>query len=333
MKRVGYIMDLITQMDNLYWAWIKARRGKVKKKEVLLYESQLDENISLLRRQLQAGKVQVGDYHYFMIYDPKERQICAAPFSERVLHHALMNVCHDNFEKHLISDTYATRKHKGTYAALDKAQFYAKKFDWFVKMDVRKYFDSINHSVLMSQLERVFKDKTLLSVFNQILASYHTKNGQGLPIGNLTSQYFANHYLSSADHYAKEHLKVAGYIRYMDDILMFGNDKHRLLIMARRFKEYVHTTLKLHLKQWVHAKTDYGISFLGYRVFPYSIRLNKRSKMRFYQKVKDYNDNLNRLIWDEKEYQLHILPLLAFVEYADTDKWRKKIFWDENRRL
>ncbi|HHB79309.1 MAG TPA: RNA-directed DNA polymerase [Saprospiraceae bacterium] len=333
MKRKGNLMGSIAAMDNLYRAWIKARRGKHQKLDVLAFESQLDKNLRKLQFQLLEVNVQVGDYHYFMIFDPKERQICAAPFSERVLHHALMNICHDSFEKHLIGDTYATRKNRGTYAALDRARSFSKKYQWFVKMDVRKYFDSINHVVLGSQLSQMFKDKDLLKVFDQILGSYSTDEGKGVPIGNLTSQYFANHYLSGADHFAKEQLGVKGYIRYMDDVLMFGNNKGQLLGAAKKFVDYLRTYLKLELKPLVHAKTSFGIPFLGYKVFPYQVRLNKRSKARFRKKVKEYHDNLTIGVWDESAYQMHILPLLAFVEYADTLKYRKKIFWDKSHRL
>ncbi|GHT32987.1 hypothetical protein FACS189415_2290 [Bacteroidia bacterium] len=120
------------------------------------------------------GNIQVGDYHYFTIFDPKERIICAAAFGERVMHHALMNVCHPNFEQYQIYHSYASRIGKGTYAALKQACVYQKQYDWFLKLDVRKYFDSIDHDILKHLLSKRFKDKTLLNIFDKIIDSYNS---------------------------------------------------------------------------------------------------------------------------------------------------------------
>lgn len=133
--------------------------------------------------------VSVGDYHYFKVFDPKERSICAAAFNERVLHHALMNVCHPIFERAQIFDSYASRIGKGTYAALDRASHFTKRYKWFLKLDFKKYFDSIQHGVVKSQLQRLFKDQELLNIFNSIIDTYEVAPSQGVPIGNLTSQY------------------------------------------------------------------------------------------------------------------------------------------------
>lgn len=158
MKREGYLMERIADPDNLRLAFWKAKRGKSAKLEVMAYQKNLDKNLLFLRNELIAGEVTVGNYHYFKVYDPKERQICAAAFSERVLHHALMHVCHDNFEKYQIYDSYASRLGKGTFAALERATLFQKQYPWFLKLDVRKYFDSIDHSILKNLLRKRFKD-------------------------------------------------------------------------------------------------------------------------------------------------------------------------------
>ena len=220
MKRVNHLLPLITDMDNLRLAFWKASKGKRHAANVLAYQNELEGNLWQLRQQIQQAQVQVGEYRYFTIYEPKQRQICAAAFGEQVLHHTLMNVCHPHFERKLIYDTYACRRGKGTYAALDRAQAYTRRYAWFLKLDVKQFFATIHHDVLKRQLARVFKEPQLLSIFYQVIDSFSSEENRGLPIGNLTSQYFANHYLSSLDHYIKQELRIPAYVRYMDDVMI-----------------------------------------------------------------------------------------------------------------
>ena len=321
MKRAGNLINSIADVDNLYLAWTKARRGKATKQNVIEFEKNLDKNILDLREGILSGNVPVGEYNYFTIYDPKVRRICAAAFPERVLHHALMNICETYFERHLIFHSYATRKNKGTYAALDTARFFNKKNKFFVKLDVRKYFDSISHNKLKQLLRRLFKDKTLLTIFDRIIDSYSVEAGRGLPIGNLTSQFFANYYLSFADHYAKEQLRIKYYVRYMDDIVFWGDDKNELNFKTLQFKNYIKDFLLLDLKPAIIDKTKNGLPFLGYKLFPYYVRLNRRSKLRFKKKIKQYYKKFG----NETDLKNHLMPLMSFVLYADTRKLREKV--------
>jgi retron-type reverse transcriptase len=324
MKRKGNLISEITSFDNLCLAWYKAQRGKAAKPEVLGFEKNLNENLNQLKHQLLSNALVVGDYQYFTIHDPKKRTICAAAFSERVLHHALMNICHPVFEKHLIHDTYATRLNKGTHAALNRAVFFLKKYPCFAKLDVRKYFDSIDHQILMLQLNRLFKDQNLTGVFRKIISSYQTANNKGLPIGNLTSQYFANHYLSGADHYALQYLKVPAFIRYMDDMLFFDNDRMVLKHKVEQFVEYLREKLKLEVKPIIFGHHQKGLPFLGYKLYRHTTKLNKRSKKRFVTKMRKYCFNVRSGIWAESTFQAHALPLLSFLDFADTLHFRKK---------
>ena len=191
MKRENNLIEKITEPDNLRLAFWKARKAKEGKMEVTEFRKELDKKLLTLQEELLSGNVQVGNYHYFTIFDPKERLICAASFKERVLHHAIMNICHVNFEKFQIFDSYASRLGKGTYAALERAKFFQVKYKWFLKLDVRKYFDTIDHCILKQLLAKRFKDLSLLNVFFNIIDSYETSTGKGLPIGNLTSHAFA----------------------------------------------------------------------------------------------------------------------------------------------
>lgn len=322
MKRAGFLIEKIAERDNLLLAFYKAKRGKQYKKEVISFGNDLEPNINKLQGEIINANVSVGKYHTFTITDPKKRNIYAASFDERVLHHAIMNVCHQFFERNLIYDTYATRIDKGVYKALDKAIFASKKYKYVAKLDFKKYFDTISHSVLKEKLSRMFKDKKLLDVFSQIIDTYSVSEGRGIPIGNLTSQYFANYYLSSLDHYVKEELKMPIYIRYMDDILMFENDKEKIKRSVNLIKKYSIEKLKLSLKTPVIKYTEDTVSFLGYKIGRNIVLLNSRSRNRFCKKLLKYEKFLLNDKWDEKEYQFHIMPLISFVNYAYTKKMR-----------
>lgn len=324
MKRENDLMPLVADPDNIRLAFWKARKAKEAKKEVADFRRLLDDNVLLLRNELLLGNVRVGQYHYFTIHDPKERKICAASFRERILHHALMNVCHANFDKFQISDSYASRLGKGTYAALDRASHFQKKYKWFLKLDIRKFFDSIDHDILKSMLANRFKDKVLLRVFFQIIDSYQTQKGKGLPIGNLTSQYFANHYLALADHHIKEKLQAPAYVRYMDDMVVWTNDKSTLLKIGKNFQLFIETELLLKLKPFCLNSTDKGLSFLGYLLYPGKILLNRNSKKRFISKFTRYSALLENGCWSQTDYKMHVLPLIAFVKHANTYQLRRK---------
>ena len=324
MKRENDLIPLIADPENLRLAFWNARKSKDGKMEVADFRKTLDKNLLLLRNELLSGNMQVGNYHYFTIYDPKERKICAALFRERVLHHAIMNVCHANFEKYQISDSYASRMGKGTYAAIERAAGFQKKYKWFLKLDVRKYFDSIDHEVLKSMIRKRFKDPALLHVFFQIIDSYQIIVGKGLPIGNLTSQYFANHYLAFADHHIKEKLHAQAYVRYMDDMVIWADDKNSLLNMGIEFQKFIESELSLTLKPFCLNSTDKGLPFLGYVLFPTAVLLNNRSRKRFKTKMKQYTYKLNNEEWSQIEYQAHVLPLIAFVKHANTFSLRTK---------
>lgn len=325
MKRTGNLIEPIAEMDNLRLAFWKANRAKEGKLENREFAANLSSNLLQMRNDILCGDVSVGDYHYFKIFDPKERTICAASFRERVLHHAIMNVCHHVFERFQIYDSYATRIGKGQYAALERAKIFQKKYMWFCKLDVRKYFDSVNHDVLIDLLRRKFKDKKLLLLFEKIIHSYYTKKGQGLPIGNLTSQYFANFYLGHADHFIEEELRISAYLRYMDDMVFWGNDKKNLLLKRNLFVEYINKRLKLDVKPDCINRNDKGLPFLGYVLFPRISRLNKRSKARFIRKLKIYELLLAKNIWTQENFALHVLPLISFTEFAESKNFRKKI--------
>jgi RNA-directed DNA polymerase len=307
-------MEAIAEPANLRLAFWKAAKSKRAKADCRAFEDRLEENVVSLRAELLSGSVDVGDYHTFTIHDPKERTICAASFRERVLHHALMNVCEPVLERAAIFDSYACRKGRGQQVAVRRAMSYARQSGWFLKMDIRKYFDSIDQEVLRGLLRRRFKDVRLMEVFDRILATYQTAPGRGLPIGNLTSQHFANYYLAPLDRFLKERLQCRSYVRYMDDFVVWGETAAELREVWRQVEAMLAAELKLELKFNVMLnRTECGMDFLGYRIFPDDLRLAKRSKRRFASKFRAYEREHRDGVWSELELQQRMTSLIAFT--------------------
>ncbi len=318
MKRAGDLIDRIADPDNLRLAFWKAGKGKRYTREVETYRKDLDKNLRLLGAQILRGVIEVGDYFYFKIFDPKERDICAAAFREQVLHHALMNVCHDSFERVQIFHSYASRKGKGTHAAVAQSKLNSEQYGFYLKLDVKQFFASLHHDVLQRQVRHIIKDPIVLQIFDTIIKSYASSPNRGVPIGNLTSQYLANHYLSPLDWFIKDKLQIKGYVRYMDDMVLWHNDKAVLLNARDKIADFMRTELFCELKQEQLNYTAKGLPFVGYNIFPHHIRLTQRSKRRFFRKMAAVEDKYHSGEWTEEVCQVHARPLLAFVRKADV---------------
>lgn len=325
MKRYGHIVELIADYNNILYAYYKALRGHRFSAQVSFFSSELDDNIRKIRDTLEKGEIIIHPFNKFIITDPKIRQICAPTFFDRVQQHAIMNVCHDFFDRRLISDTYASRPGKGVYAALDRIMEFSRRFDLYVKLDVRKYFDSIDHEILKKELARLFKDLRLLAIFYKIIDSYEVLPGKGIPIGNLTSQYFANLYLSKIDFYMKSKYGVRGYIRYMDDVVMFGKNKDEIKKMMTAFISFAKNNLLLEIKPPVLGWCTQGITVLGYKVFSYYMKLSRKGKYRFKNKMSSLFRMLNNGIISQEQFALKSIPLIAFTKHAETLNYRKMV--------
>ncbi len=322
------MFENIMDADNLRLASWKAAKGKRYAPSVLAFQQDLETNLLHLQKQIACGRVEVGNYHYFKVFEPKERQICASAFREQVLHHAMMNICHDYFERAQIFDSYASRKGKGTYAAIARARHFTSRYPWFLKLDVRKFFETIHHDVLKGQLARLFKEPRLLEVFFRIIDSYEASADRGLPIGNLTSQYFANHYLSGLDHFIKENLRIAAYVRYMDDMVLWSREKADLKKALVLIAAFIQNNLRCSLKPEILNKTGLGLPFLGYRIFPHHVRLLQKSKIRFIRKMREIEAHYQLGDWTEAACQRRVLPLIAFTQHADSKTFRKNVLLD-----
>ncbi len=326
MKRANNLIPLIVEPDNLRLALWKAQKGKKWSNAVRhYYDAGWQSGLLALRKEIASGEVSVGDYYFFTIFDPKEREICAPAFREQILHHALMNVCHEYFERKQIFDSYASRKGKGTYKALERAKYYTDKYSWYLKLDVKKFFANIQHEILKQQLDSLFKENVLLGIFRQIINSYEDTASRGVPIGNLSSQYFANHYLSAFDHWVKEELRCKAYIRYMDDMILWASTKTTLRDALKGIQTQMEQ-LSLVLKPAQLNQCQFGLPVLGYRVYPeQQVRLGKRAKRRFIKQIEDLDQAYAAGLLSEDSYQRRLQSLTAFTTHAQARAFRQKV--------
>ena len=292
MKRAQYLFEQIVTFDNLRLAWTKARRGKGFTKPVQKFSKDVNGSLEEIRHRLLSSDQCWGHYRRFKITDPKERIISAASFDERIMHHAIMNIVEPVIERQMIYHTYACRIGKGTHRAVKYAYEQCRNYPCFIKLDVRKYFDSVNHDILKSLLARIIKDGRCLLLLYGIIDSYCTVSAsekhaaKGLPIGNLTSQFFANLYLSPLDHYVLEELHASAYVRYMDDFVLWGSSRFSLCTQLRAIRTFCKERLSLTLKEPVVSSCAAGIPFLGCRITSDGIRLLQKTLRRKRRKIK-----------------------------------------------
>lgn len=332
MKRTGNLFETVCSFKNLWLAYQKASRGNGKKEEAARFSFNLERELLLLREELSQGTYCPGRYRYFKIYYPKERTISVAPFRDRVVHHAIVNVLEPIYEKSFIFDSYATRKNKGTHRAIKRAQVFFGQNAYYLKFDVDKYFDTVSHEILLALVARKIKDKGLLALLKVIVANNDVSRGltlgKGLPIGNLTSQFFANVYLDAYDHYAKEIVKAKYYIRYMDDMVLFHNDRAYLKEALMLTKQFLQERLGLRLKEsatFLNTRLN-GIPFLGFRVFPSLLRIKAENVRRFKAKIRLREKQLQAGIIDEERYCMSVASLVGHVKFADSIQFRRDIF-------
>ena len=282
----------ICSIENLELAYYKASKRKKSANSFLFFRKNEEVNVQKIQQRLLSATWECGAYKQFRIFEPKERLITAAPFEDRIVHHALINVLEPLFERQFVFHTYACRKGKGTHAAIRQAQKFCKNGMFFLKLDVRKYFDSIDHDILKKRLRRLTNEGRANDLFQKIIGSYTSELAQkqnlqkGIPLGNLTSQFFANLYLSDADHYVLEVLKADGYIRYMDDILIFSKSLRHLKIIHKKLAEYCKENLALELKPPVFGRCDLGIPFLGKLVTKTQIKTLSEKRRLKAKKIK-----------------------------------------------
>jgi RNA-directed DNA polymerase len=344
------LYERVHDWDNLCLAYFQAGRGKRGQANVAAFEYRLEEELLAIRRQLRSQSYSPGDYVSFYIHEPKRRLISAAPFRDRVVHHALCNVIEPLFERSFIHDSYANRVGRGTHRALDRAQDFARRFRYVLSCDVRQFFPSIDHAILRAALARKLRDPGVLWLVDRILASgvgvlaeeydmvwfpgddlFAATRAKGLPIGNLTSQFWANCYLNSFDHFVKRELRCCkqrgGYARYVDDMLFFGDDKRQMWTWKQAVIERLAgLRLTIHERRAQVLPVSEGFPFLGFVVYPNKRRLKRRKGVayarRFRAMVLDYADGLISL----DQLNASVQGWVNHVRYGDTEGLRRAIF-------
>lgn len=291
MKRTGFLFESTASFENLAASAWEAASGKRSRHDVARFLFELEVRILELQSELLDGTYRPGPYHVFRVRDPKDRQICAAPFRDRVVHHAVCRSLAPLFERRFIHDSWACRPGKGSHQALRRCQGFARAGGWFLKCDIRKFYDSVSHAVLRERLGRLLKDRRLLELLDRIIANVppESRPGRGIPIGNLTSQHFANLYLDPLDHWIRQELRPAAYLRYMDDFVLFGRSREELTARLGRLREFLGERLALELneRRTLQAPVWRGIPFLGFQVFPGTIRARRSRFRRSLRRLRD----------------------------------------------
>ena len=338
------LQDQLATWENLSLAYQNASRGKRGRAATAAFELYLGDHLVQLRDELGDQTWQPGGYQSFYIHEPKKRLISAAPFQDRVVHHALCNLTVPHFERRLYFDCYANRPGKGTHRALDRCQQFARRYRFCLPCDIVQFFPAIDHAVLRSILQRMLPDASLFWLIDRILSSgarvlaeeyrmvffpgdeescsFAAARPRGLPIGNLTSQWWANCYLSPFDEFIKRELRVPGYLRYVDDFILFGYDKARLWQQRSALIERLQRfRLIIHEASSVPRPVEEGISFLGFILFPQKRRLKASKRYHFRRKL---NSMIKRFA-PEKQIQASLQGWINHVRYANTIGLRKAV--------
>ena len=328
MKRIGHLFEKIVTFENLMRAAKRAARGKKAKNSVARYVIDMEKEAIKLQEEFVTETYQPMPYNQFMIYEPKERNICSSDFRDRVAHHAICGIIEPVFERRLIKDSYACRVGKGTHAAIKRCQEFSRQHRYFLKCDISKYFESIDHDLLKNLLSRIFKDEKLLRLLDRIIdhSVPGSTLGKGVPIGNLTSQHFANLYLGELDHFIKETLRVPGYVRYMDDFILFHDSKEFLKDTHQKIEAFISHELALKLKEkaTILAPVSQGIPFLGFRVFRGLIRVQRKNLVRLRRSIKRREAQFIEGKISEEKLVLSMNSLIEHISQADSTSLLRK---------
>lgn len=322
-KRLASTYDTIISPENLLEAWREFIRGKHKRKDVEEFELHLADNILAIHRELSLKTYRHSRYEAFNISDPKPRNIHKALVRDRVVHRAIYRVLYPFFDQLFVADSYSCRNDKGVHKTLDRFQSFARKASqnhtrtvWALKCDVRKFFASIDQSILRHILERHIPDQDILNLLSEIIGSFHTEEGKGLPLGNLTSQLLVNVYMNEFDQFMKHQAKAKYYIRYADDFVTFSDNKEQLkkiLLQINAFLEF-RLGLKLHPDKVFIKTVASGVDFLGWTHFPDHRVLRTVTKNRAFRSIR------------EKESKPETVEsYLGLLKHGNGHKLRKRI--------
>lgn len=320
----------------LYRGYRRARRGKSDRAEILRFEQNLEENLIQLQNELIWGEYRTSPYRLFCVYEPKQRLVASLPFRDRVVQHALVEQMEPIWEWRFIYHSYACRPGKGMHAGAHQAQAWLREIRrrhgrvYALKADISKYFPSIDHDVLIAQLERHVACARTLDMSREIIESWGPR---GLPIGNLTSQLWANVYLHDLDMHCKQGLRLRRFMRYMDDFLVLHHDKGYLHEVRRHLTDWLRHELRLELNAKtqvfpVHRDQGRGLDYLGYRIWPDRMRLRKDSVKRMRRRLADMQRGYSQGDVSLEEIRQRIASWIGHAQHADSERIREKLLGD-----
>lgn len=286
----------LISIESLFQAWDEFKKGKRKKSDVQLFERDLEDNLFDLHYQLKSKTYRHGSYQEFYVNDPKRRHIHKASVADRIVHHLLYKYLYKMLDKTFIYDSYSCRLNKGTHKVVKRLEYFARRAsenytrDCFaLKCDIKKFFANVDHEILINLLRAKVSDRNIIWLLEQVISSFSSEDDQkkGIPLGNLTSQIFANIYLNELDKFIKHKLKIKYYLRYADDFMIIASDKNFLLPCIDTSQQFLRDNLllELHPKKITIRKLSWGIDFLGYIVLPYHILPRTKTKRRMFKKI------------------------------------------------
>jgi len=330
LKRASHLFEKVLDFHNLCASARQAAKGKKPTLSSDMFLMNLESQVLALQRELYGRTYAPGPYRSFLVRDPKVRVISAAPFRDRVVHHSLCRAIEPVLERYAISDSYACRIGKGNRAAVERVQNLASGYDWYLKLDVMHFFETADHAILMGLLGRLIKDPGALWLLRRFVEGGPSiqNPGKGLPIGNLTSQHFANLYLGPLDHFVKEKLRLHGYVRYMDDMIMLGRSMEQMVDAWAAVDAFLRESLSLSLRTEVCMvnRVDDGVPFLGFRIWRNQIRFDGHRKRRFQRRVGSLASSMRRGTIGEEEFAARMGSLTAWARQANTLGLRRTTF-------
>lgn len=340
MKTYNNLFERIYSFESLYRAYRRARLGKRQRVSVMVFEQDLEGNLIQLQNELVWNMYQTGSYHRFQVYEPKQREVAALPFRDRVVQHSLVSVIEPIWESRFIADSYACRPGRGLHKGADRVQTMMRVTRrehgqvFALKLDVRKFFASVDHEVMRKLLRRHIACERTLALCDGILASSlkaPTLTPKGLPIGNLTSQLWANVYLHELDSYAKHDLRVQNYARYMDDVVVIHHDKAYLQDLRAKFTDFLRDELRLEVNDKtqvfpVDLKHGRALDYLGYRIWPTHRLIRKNSIKRMVRTFKQLSKRFATGEIGFEPIRQSVASWVGHCSHANTHGLRSAVF-------
>lgn len=348
-KQIKNVYKTLCTYENLYEAYLQARKYKRYRDEVLKFSYNLEEELWDIKDELINHSYKVGGYREFYVFEPKQRLIMALPFKDRVIQWGIYQLLNPIFDKTYIDDSYGCRVGKGTLRAVQRLHYWLKQVGkkeekfYYLKLDVSKYYYRVDHEILINILRKKIKDDEMIELLKTIINYDGTLfglkvngdvnnpedrlSGKGIPIGNLTSQMFANLYLNELDQYCKRILSIKYYVRYMDDIIILSNDKKKLHEYKELIQTFVEEKLKLNLnKKTTIRPISLGIEFVGYRLWPTHIKIRKSTSMKMRKRLKYVKKQFERNQLPFEKVNATVQSYMGILKHCNSFRLQNKIF-------